>query len=80
MNSTVYAELAAVVDHARQHQNMSIQDVAEAAQIDPATVRRLLDGDQVRMSSVRTVLGALDLEWNLVVHTLAHRSRVPTTS
>lgn len=80
MKSTVYMELGAEVDRARQRKGMSVRQVADAAQLDRGTVRRLLGGGHVCVSSLRMVLDAVDLELDQVVRRLARRWRAHTPS
>lgn len=74
---TVHKQLANVVDRARRHQGMTVRDVAHTAQVDDGTVRRLLAGDTVRISTIRLVLDAVELRWEDVVRTLADSTPPP---
>lgn len=46
-------------------------DLAERAHVDVATVRRLLAGRPVRMSSARLLVEAVGLDWHECLHAAA---------
>ena len=64
-------ELADAVDRERRRRGMTAADLARQAGLDPDTVRRLLAGKGVRLSTVRLVVLALGSEWDAFLKHLA---------
>lgn len=67
--------VADVVDRERRQRGMSVAGLAQQARVDPATVRHLLAGRAVRVSTVRLVVLALGLEWEEFIGRLAGPSQ-----
>ena len=67
----VWQELADAVGRERHQRGMTAADLARLAGVDPDTVRRLLAGRAVRLSTLRLVVLALGIEWDEFLGRLA---------
>ena len=68
----LWGRVAATVDDARRDRDLEVVQVARHAGVDDSTVRRVLAAEPVRLSSLRLVLGAVGVEWDEFLLTLAH--------
>ena len=69
----IWPHIARVVDRERQARGLSVRSLAQQAEVDESTVRRLLGGEPVRLGSLRAVATSLGLGWTALVGTLAER-------
>ena len=60
---TIWGHVATVLDGERRRRGLSIRDVADRADVDESTVRRMLRADPVRLASLRAVSASLGLGW-----------------
>ena len=70
----VWDELADAVGRECQQRGMTAADLARQAGVDPDTIRRLLAGRAVRLSTVRLVVLGLGIEWDAFLGHLARPS------
>lgn len=73
MIETFEQQLAGVLDEQRRRQRLTAKDVADLARVDPATVRRVLAGRGARITTLRLMVQALELDWRDTLSTVARR-------
>ena len=66
--------LAEAVDREREQRGMTAAGLARQAGVDPDTIRRLLAGKAVRLSTLRQVVLALGVGWEEFLGRLAGSS------
>jgi len=63
--------LAGLLADAAERAHLTNRELAERAQVDVATVRRLLAGRPVRLSSARLLVESVGLDWHGCLHEAA---------